>query len=406
MKDSKSLHEKIASSVRSIPKSGIRDFFDLVNEMEDTISLGVGEPGFPAPWHVRDSAIYALERGATSYTSNLGLKELRDEISRYVEDFFGAYFDPEREILVTTGVSEGLDLAIRALVNPGDEIIYHEPCYVSYRPVILLAHGKPVVIKTELKDQFRLDIEKLAELITPRTKALILNYPNNPTGAILTEHELHQIAELAIQNDLLILSDEIYAELTYDRNHKSIVSIPELKERTILFHGFSKSWAMTGFRIAYCCAPGELLEAMMTIHQYTMLCAPTLSQVAAIEALERAEYDVPELKKKFFLNRNLITASLKEMGLPLARPLGAFYAFPRVDSLGLDSQTFATRLLKEERVAVVPGEAFGECGENFVRCSFSTSTENIKEAMKRMKRFVAKLQQEQSLRTRLELKRA
>jgi aminotransferase len=387
MKDSKSLHNKIADTVRSIPKSGIRDFFDLVNEMEDTISLGVGEPGFPAPWHVRDSSIYALERGATAYTSNLGLKELRQNISSYVARLTGEKYDPDQEILVTTGVSEGLDLAVRALMNPGDEVIYHEPCYVSYRPVISLAHGIPVVLETSLRDDFRLDIEKLERLVTPKTKALILNYPNNPTGAILTRRDLQRISKLAIEKDLVVLSDEIYGELTYDSTHQSILSIPGMRERTVLLHGFSKAWAMTGFRIGYCCAPRELIQAMMTIHQYTMLCAPTLSQVGAIEALRRVDQDVPELKRKFHQNRNLMAASFSEMEMVFAYPKGAFYIFPRIDHFGLDSQEFAVRLLKEERVAVIPGEAFGECGRNFIRCSFSTSTENIKEAMKRMHRF-------------------
>jgi len=397
MKDSKSLREKIAANVRKMPKSGIRDFFDLVNEMEDTISLGVGEPGFPAPWHVRDSSIFALERGATAYTSNLGMKELRQKISTYVENFFGCLYDPNEEILVTTGVSEGLDLAVRSLVNPGDEVIYHEPCYVSYRPVIQLAHGVPVLIETCPETRFRLDIEELHRSISSKTKALILNFPNNPTGAVLTSNELEALARLAVENDLIVLSDEIYAELTYEDRHTSIISYPGMRERTILLHGFSKAWAMTGFRIGYCCAPRELIQAMMTIHQYTMLCAPTISQIAAIEALERVSRDVPPMKRNFQLNRNLMVSFMEEMGLPLSAPLGAFYAFPRVDQLGVDSQTFALRLLQEERVAVIPGEAFGRCGRPFVRCSFSTSSRDIKESMKRMGRFVDRLRGEQQI---------
>jgi aminotransferase len=390
MSGSKSPRSFISQSVRAIPKSGIRDFFDVVNSMPDTISLGVGEPGFQTPWHIRDTSIYALERGATGYTSNLGLLELRQTLARYAGEFFGISYSPEDEILVTTGVSEAVDLALRAVIDPGDEIIYHEPCYVSYRPVIQLAHGVPVVAETRFENDFRLTADAIAQRITPRTKALILNFPNNPTGAVLRVQDLEEIAELARHHDLLVITDEIYAELSYEDTHKSIAAVPGMRERTILLHGFSKAWAMTGFRLGYACGPKDLINAMMTIHQYTMLCAPTLSQVAGVEAIKRVEKDVSELRELFRRNRNFMVHALNEMKLPLVHPCGAFYAFPQVGELGMSSRDFALQLLQEERVAVVPGEAFGKCGSGFVRCSFSTSLDNIKIAMERMARFVAR----------------
>lgn len=391
MNDSKSPHSFVADSVRGIPRSGIRDFFDIVNQMPDAISLGVGEPGFPTPWHIRDTTIDALEKGATGYTSNLGLTEFRRTAATYVEGFFGVGYSPDDEILATTGVSEALDLAIRAIVNPGDEVVYHEPSYVSYRPVIQLAYGVPKVVETRFEDGFRLTPEALAASLTPRTKALLLNFPNNPTGASLTEADLAGIAELAIAQNLLVITDEIYGELTYEGHHHSLAALPGMRERTILLHGFSKAWAMTGFRLGYACAPREILAAMMTIHQYTMLCAPTLSQLAGIEGFRRADTDVPEMRERFRLNRNFMVRSLEEMGMRCSWPAGAFYAFPRVDDLGMSSREFALQLLQEEKVAVVPGEAFGECGRGFVRCSFATSLERIKVAMSRMAGFVARV---------------
>ncbi|HLV02692.1 MAG TPA: aminotransferase class I/II-fold pyridoxal phosphate-dependent enzyme [Acidobacteriota bacterium] len=391
MKDLKSRPDTVARNVRNIPRSGIRDFFDIVSSMPDTISLGVGEPGFLTPWHIRDAAMFALEHGATSYTSNLGLQKLREGLSDYVERYFHVRYDPEDQILVTTGVSEGLDLAIRAIVDPGDEVLYHEPCYVSYGPVIRLSHGVPVAVETSPETQFQVTADLLRKKLTPRTRALVLNFPNNPTGAVIERGELEKIADLVIENDLLIISDEIYAELTYEGEHTSIASLPEMQERTLFLHGFSKAWAMTGFRLGYCCGPSRLIAAMTTIHQYTMLCAPTLSQVAGIEALKDPENDVERMRSEYRRHRNFVVHSFEEMGLPCVTPRGAFYAFPHVSNLGLTSKQFALRLLEEERVAVVPGEAFGPCGSGFVRCSYATGFEDLKEAMKRMKRFVQRL---------------
>lgn len=394
MSASKSPRDFVADSVRGIPRSGIRDFFDVVNRMPDAISLGVGEPGFPTPWHIRDATIDALEKGATGYTSNLGLTEFRQQASAYVERTFGVSYSPEDEILAATGVSEALDLAIRAVVNPGDEVVYHEPCYVSYRPVIQLAHGIPVAVETRLEDGFRLTPEALASRLTPRTKALLLNFPNNPTGAALAGPDLEAIARLAVERDLLVITDEIYGELTYEGRHQSLVALPGMRDRTILLHGFSKAWAMTGFRLGYACAPREILGAMMTIHQYSMLCAPTLSQIAGVEGFRRADVDVPEMRERFRLNRNYMVKSLQDMGLRCEVPKGAFYAFPLVADLGLSSQEFALRLLREEKVAVVPGEAFGACGSGFVRCSFATGLDRIKPAMSRMEAFVSRVRKQ------------
>jgi len=359
--------------------------------MADTVSLGVGEPGCPTPWHIRDASIYALERGATGYTSNLGLLELRERIADYAAGFFGVRYSPANEILVTTGVSEAMDLAIRAVVDPGDEVIYHEPCYVSYRPVIELADGVAKAIATSPDQDFRLTAEAVAEALTPRSKVLLLNFPNNPTGTTLSDEDLKGLAALACDRDLLVITDEIYGELSYDSPHRSLVSLPGMRERTLLLHGFSKAWAMTGFRLGYACGPRPLIDAMMTIHQYTMLCAPTLSQVAGVEALQGAENDVSEMISTYRRNRNFIVQSLREMGLSCHTPRGAFYAFPSIAGLGLNSKEFALRLLESERVAVVPGNAFGPSGEGFVRCSFATSIENIKTAMERMAGFVRSL---------------
>lgn len=389
-KDSRSLREVLATSLQSIPRSGIRDFFELVSSTHDVISLGIGEPDFDTPWHVREAAMFALEHGATGYTSNLGLAKLRQGIAEYVGRTFGSAYDPESEILVTVGVSEALDLAIRALVNPGDEVMYHEPCYVSYAPVITLAHGRPVPVVTEAAANFRLDRRRLEEKVTARTKALIINFPNNPTGAILEQDDLKELAAFAEDHDLIVITDEIYGELTYEGRHASLLAIPEMKERTIFLHGFSKAWAMTGFRLGYACAPAELTAAMMKIHQYTMLCAPILSQEAAVEALRLADEDVAEMRDQYRKHRNLIHGALTDMGLECSLPRGAFYAFPRVSHLGMTSKEFAMQLLQQERVAVVPGSAFGACGEGFVRCSYATGIEDIKEAMTRMKRFVDK----------------
>jgi aminotransferase len=391
MSASPSLRNRIANQVRDIPRSGIRDFFDIVSTMKDVISLGIGEPDFDTPWHVRESTVFSLERGATHYTSNLGYLELRKALSKYVSKSFGAEYNPENEILVTVGVSEALDIALRALINPGDEVLFHEPCYVSYRATILFAHGEPVAVETKAENGFRLTRAMLEAKVTPKTKVLMLNFPNNPTGGIMSRQDLEDIAAFARERDLIVITDEIYGELTYDTPHTSIVSLPGMKERTIFLHGFSKAWAMTGFRLGYACGPAELVEAMMKIHQYTMLCASSLAQKAAIEALVRPDVDVGEMVAEYRRRRNYVASAFQEMGLECHRPLGAFYAFPSVARFKLPAKEFALRLLHEEKVAVVPGTAFGDCGEGFVRCAYATNMDNIKEAMARLKRFIGKL---------------
>ncbi len=392
MSASLSLRDRLAHQVRDIPRSGIRDFFDIVSTMRDVISLSIGEPDFDTPWHVRESTVFALERGATHYTSNLGYLELRRALSRYVARQFGAEYNPETEILVTVGVSEALDLALRALLNPGDEVLYHEPCYVSYRALVLFAHGVPVPVATRAEDGFRLTRAMLESRVSPRTKVLLLNFPNNPTGAVLNRQDLEEIAAFVREHDLLVITDDIYAELTYDQPHTSIVSLPGMRDRTILLHGFSKAWAMTGFRLGYACAPAELTEAMLKVHQYTMLCASSLSQKAALEALSRPEQDIGEMVEEYRRRRNFIASALADLGLPCTRPMGAFYAFPQIARFGLSSKDFALRLLYEEKVAAVPGTAFGESGEGFLRCAYATSMDKLKEAMHRLGRFLQRLE--------------
>jgi aminotransferase len=394
----KPLEERIADQVRNIPRSGIRDFFELVQGRDDVISLGVGEPDFSAPWHIREAAIYSLEKGQTSYTSNLGLLSLRESISTYVEKQFDVSYDPASEILVTVGVSEALDLVCRALLNPGDEVIYHEPCYVSYSPSIALAYGKPVAIQTRVEDEFVLKAEDIAEKITDRTRLLFLNFPTNPTGAVEPVDELKKIADLVIEQDLIVISDEIYSELLYGEDsgmkpgsHVSIASLPGMKERTILLHGFSKAFAMTGFRLGYSCAPAILTEAMMKIHQYSMLCAPIMSQVAAAEALKHGADEVEKMRRAYARRRNLMLKRFEEMGVPCFAPGGAFYMFPDIRKFGLTSQDFALRLLEEEGVAVVPGDAFGEAGQGCVRACYATSYEQLKVALDKIEAFVKRL---------------
>ena len=391
MSASPSLRNRINATVRDIPRSGIRDFFDIVSTMKDVISLGICEPDFDTPWHVRESTVFALERGATHYTSNLGYLELRQALAKYVRKTFGADYDPDNEVLVTVGVSEALDLALRALLNPGDEVLYHEPCYVSYRATILFAGGTPLAVETKPENGFRLTRAMLEAKVTPRTKVVMLNFPNNPTGAVMSRQDLEDIAAFARERDLIVITDEIYGELTYDAPHTSIVSLPGLRDRTIFLHGFSKAWAMTGFRLGYACGPAELIEAMMKIHQYTMLCASSLAQKAGLEALARPEVDVAEMVDEYRRRRNYIASAFAEMGLDCHRPLGAFYAFPCIAKFKLPAREFALKLLHDEKVAVVPGTAFGACGEGFVRCAYATNLENIKEAMVRLKRFVGKL---------------
>lgn len=381
-------NDHVARHVRSLPRSGIREFFDLVQGVPGVISLGVGEPDFVTPWHIREAAIFALERGRTSYTSNFGLLRLREAISRNLARHFGVTYDPKNEILVTVGVSEALDIAIRALVNPGDEVLYHEPCYVSYSPSIVLAHGVARAVACRAEDGFAVRAEALAAAITPKSRVLLLNFPTNPTGGTMTLAELEAVAALAIRHNLVVLTDEIYSELTYEGEHRSIAALPGMRERTIFLHGFSKAYAMTGFRIGYACGPAELVEAMMKIHQYSMLCASITSQEAAIEALQNGEAATTEMREAYRLRRNFIVRSFNEMGLACHLPRGAFYAFPSIRETGLTSKEFAVELLKEQNVACVPGSAFGPSGEGFLRCCYATALDRIEEAVERIATFV------------------
>lgn len=382
----------IADIVRGIPRSGIRDFFEVVQSMGDVISLGIGEPDFATPWHIREAAIYSLEKGRTGYTSNLGLPRLRRAIGHYVANHFGVRYEPLSEVLVSVGVSESIDLALRAMLNPGDEVLYHEPCYVSYAPTIALAGGVAKGIPTFAKDDFSLRASEVAKVITPRTRVLMLNFPGNPTGAFLPPEEMKAIADLAIRHNLVVMSDEIYSELIYDgAKHTSIASLPGMKERTVLLHGVSKAFAMTGWRIGFACAPAELIEAMMKIHQYSILCASIMGQEAAIEALDRGAQSVETMRKEYELRRNFIVRSFNELGLPCFKPRGAFYVFPDITPTGLSSKEFSLRLLREKKVAVVPGSAFGPSGEGHVRCSYATGMEEIKIAMERIAEFCAEL---------------
>ncbi len=390
MKEAKSLRDpkKLASHIVSLPKSGIRDFFELVNSMGDVISLGIGEPDFVTPRHIREHTILSIEKGHTSYTSNLGLLSLRQEISRYVSKNYSVDYDPVKECIVTVGVSEALDLILRAIINPGDEIIYHEPCYVSYRSEIIMAHGVPIVVPTGPENNFMPLPTNIENAISPKTKAIMLNFPCNPTGASLDLSSISKIAKLAKKHDLIVITDEIYSELTYDGEHRTIASLPDMKERTVFLHGFSKAYAMTGFRIGYACGPFDLIDAMMKIHQYSMLCAPTLAQEAGLEALKNGKKEMLKMKDEYHRRRDFIVPSLNEAGLDCVMPKGAFYAFPSIKRTGLSSANFAKKFLEDHKVAVVPGTAFGSCGEGFVRCAYATSFENIKEAMKRIKIFV------------------
>ena len=382
----------IAEHVRDIPRSGIRDFFEVVQTMGDVISLGIGEPDFATPWHIREAAIYALERGRTGYTSNLGLPRLRRSIADYVQNHFALSYEPLSEVLVSVGVSEAIDLALRAILNPGDEVLYHEPCYVSYAPSIVLARGVPRAVQTRACDGFALRAEALEKAITPRTRVLMLNFPTNPTGATMEPAELEKIAAICVRHNLVVMTDEIYSEITYENaKHTSIAIFPGMKERTVFLHGVSKAFAMTGWRIGFACAPAPLIEAMMKIHQYAILCAPIMGQDAAIEALERGEQSVAKMRMEYERRRNFITSSLNEMGLECAKPRGAFYVFPNVAPLGLSSKDFSLRLLREKKVAVVPGTAFGPAGEGHVRCSFATALDQIKIAMERLASFCTEL---------------
>jgi len=383
------LEGKLSNQLKGIPRSGIRDFFELVIGRTDVISLGVGEPDRPTPWPIREAAIRSLEKGQTSYTSNLGLESLRIGISKYVEDHFRTSYDPKSEILVTVGVSEALDLAFRAVLNPGDEVIFHQPCYVSYGPSITMAYGTPVPVNTRLEDNFALRASDVEKAITSKTKVIALNFPTNPTGAIEPPEELEKIAALCVKHDLLCFTDEIYSELLYDSaQHKSIVEYPGMRERTVLLHGFSKAFAMTGWRLGYACAPPVLLEAMMKIHQYCMLCAPILSQLAAVEALKLGAAAYEPMRQSYEERRNFVVRRLNEMGLHCFNPGGAFYVFPDVSCTGMTGKEFALKLLAEKSIAVVPGNAFGPSGDTCVRCCYATAPELLEKAMDGMEEFV------------------
>jgi aminotransferase len=386
-----SVKQRLSSTVAALKPSGIRRFFDLAASMEGVISLGVGEPDFVTPWRVREACISSLERGYTAYTSNAGLLELRKEIHKYLQERFSVSYHPESEILVTVGASEAIDIALRAVTDPGDEVLVVEPCYVSYEPVIRLAGGIPVFLQTKAENQFKLTAEELEAKITPRTKAIIFCYPNNPTGSTMTREEWNKLIPILKKHDLLVLSDEIYAELTYDHRHASIAALPEMKERTILISGFSKAFAMTGWRLGYVCAPPDLLSGMLKIHQYTMLCAPVMAQMAAVEAMRHGRGDMERMVESYKQRRNYIVQGFRQMGLSCHEPQGAFYAFPSIKSTGLSASTFAERLLLEEKVAVVPGDVFGESGHGHIRCSYATSLEQIERALERIHRFVSRL---------------
>ncbi len=381
---------RVAPHIAALPKSGIRDFFELVNTMEGVISLGIGEPDFVAPWKIREATIYSLQRGFTHYTSNLGDLKLRQSICRYFQNRFGGTYSPETECIVTVGVSEGLDIAIRAVTSPGDEVLYHEPCYVSYAPAVSMAHGVPVSVLTKAENDFVVQVEDLEKAVTPKTKLLLLNYPNNPTGAGMTLEDKKKIADFAIRHDLLVFSDEIYDELSYIPRSPSIATLPGMRDRTVVFNGFSKAFAMTGFRIAYAVGPHDLIDAMMKIHQYSMLCAPGLSQFGAIEALNSCDEEREAMREEYEQRRNVIVKGFNSMGLHCFMPRGAFYVFPCIQSTGMSSMEFATPLLQEEKVAVIPGSAFGASGEGFVRCSYATAMEEIQEALVRIRRFLKK----------------
>ncbi|MEE1015388.1 MAG: aminotransferase class I/II-fold pyridoxal phosphate-dependent enzyme [Lachnospiraceae bacterium] len=389
------MRNPLSETIVNIKPSGIRKFFDIVSEMKDAISLGVGEPDFDTPWHVRDEGIYSLEKGRTFYTSNAGLMELKEEISKYLDRRIGVHYNPKNEIIVTVGGSEGIDIAMRAMLDPGDEVLIPQPSYVSYEPCCLLAGGKPVIIELKAENEFRLTKQELLDAITDKTKLLVLPFPNNPTGAIMEKEDLEAIAEVIIEKDIFVLTDEIYSELSYKGDHVSITSLPGMQERTILINGFSKAYAMTGWRLGYACGPKEIIEQMLKIHQFAIMCAPTTSQYAAVEAMRNGDEDVVQMREAYNQRRRYLMHAFKEMGLECFEPFGAFYVFPCIKEFGMTSEEFATRFLEEEKVAVVPGTAFGDCGEGFLRISYAYSLDNLKVALNRMAHFVDRLRQEQ-----------
>lgn len=381
----------LSDTVTGLKPSGIRRFFDIVSEMKDAISLGVGEPDFDTPWFIRDEGIYSLERGRTFYTSNAGLKELREEISNYIKRKQGITYCADNEIVVTVGGSEAIDIGLRAVINPQDEVIIPQPSYVSYEPCAILAGAKPVIINLRAENEFRLQSEELLNAITDKTKVLILPYPNNPTGAIMERDNLEQIAQIVKEKDILVMSDEIYSELTYKDKHVSIAALEGMKERTILINGFSKAYAMTGWRLGYACGPADIIAQMTKIHQFAIMCAPTTSQYAAVQALKKGDEEVTKMRQSYNQRRRFLMEAFKEMGLECFEPYGAFYVFPCIKEFNMTSEEFATKLLMEEKVAVVPGTAFGDCGEGYLRISYAYSLENLKIALQRIKNFVEKL---------------
>ncbi len=389
------MRNPLSDKVVAIKPSGIRKFFDIVSEMKDAISLGVGEPDFDTPWHVRDEGIYSLEKGRTFYTSNSGLKELRQEICRYLHRKQGLTYDPLTQVLITVGGSEAIDIGLRAMINPGDEVLIPQPSYVSYEPCAVLAGATPVMINLKAENEFRLTAKELEEAITDKTKILILPFPNNPTGAIMERGDLEAIAEVILKHDLFVMSDEIYSELTYTDKHVSIAELPGMQERTILINGFSKAYAMTGWRLGYACGPKEIIQQMTKIHQFAIMCAPTTSQYAAVEALKNGDDDIVHMRTAYNQRRRYLMHAFREMGLECFEPYGAFYVFPCIKEFGMTSEEFATRLLEEEKVAVVPGTAFGDCGEGFLRISYAYSLEKLKLAMGRIEKFITRLREEQ-----------
>ena len=389
------MRNPLSKQIVEIEPSGIRKFFDIVNEMEDAISLGVGEPDFDTPWHIREEGIYSLEKGRTFYTSNAGLKELKIEISRYMDRKFHLDYDYNHEIIVTVGGSEAIDIAMRAMIDPGDEVLIPQPSFVCYPPCALLAGGKPVVIELKEENEFRLTAEEVLAAVTPKTKILVLPFPNNPTGSVMEKKDLEEIAKVVIEHDLFVISDEIYSELTYGSSHVSIASLPGMQERTITINGFSKSYAMTGWRLGYACGPKEIIEQMLKIHQFAIMCAPTTSQYAAVEALRNGDSDVEKMRQEYDGRRRYLLHRLREMGIECFEPYGAFYMFPSIKQFGMTSEEFAKQLLEKEKVAVVPGTAFGESGEGFLRISYAYSLEDLKAALERIENFVRTLKREQ-----------
>lgn len=385
------MKDMLSKQAVGLKPSGIRKFFDIVSEMEDAISLGVGEPDFDTPWHIRDEGIYSLEKGRTFYTSNSGLVELRQEICNYIKRKQGVDYDPKHEVLITVGGSEAIDIGMRAVINPGDEVLIPQPSFVSYEPCAIMAGGVPVIIELKEENEFRLTAEELESAITEKTKILILPFPNNPTGAIMERKDLEAIAEVIRKHDILVMSDEIYAELTYKEKHVSIIEMEGMRERTILINGFSKAYAMTGWRLGYACGPREILEQMTKLHQFAIMCAPTTSQYAAVEAMKNGDEDVARMREEYDGRRRYLLYRFREMGMECFEPYGAFYMFPCIREFGMTSEEFAERLLESEKVAVVPGTAFGACGEGFVRISYASSLENLKEALERIEHFIGKL---------------